>query len=67
MELLTFHGRVGPRKRVAIFFPLPHTMRQRLGKRVKTHRRLDAIPNRSRDQTAISIADLDSSVARRGK
>ena len=67
MELLTFHGRVGLRKRVAIFFPLPHTVRQRLGKRVKTHRRLDAIPN----GVARSNGDLDRRprpvCARRGK
>ena len=27
MELLTFRGRVGLRKHVVIFFPLPHTVR----------------------------------------
>jgi hypothetical protein len=59
---LTSRGRVGLRKRVANFFPLPHTGWETGGQRVKTYRRLD---------DAIQRGDLDRRprlvCARKGK
>ena len=63
---LTSRGRVGLRKRVAIFFPLPHTGWETGGQRVNTYRRLDAIQRGER-----SNDDLDRRprlvCARKGK